>query len=87
MATRVAHSQYRLNIEIPKVNQISFGNKSIWSFAPKVCTSLAPHIKSCENLETFKRVIKTGMILLVIVEYAKTSHLCEKNTEAILIYI
>ena len=51
-------SQYRLNFDIPKVNQVSFSNKSIRSFGPKIWNSLPPHIKSCENLETFKRVIK-----------------------------
>ena len=78
---RMVRSQYRLNLEIPKVNQVSFGNKSIRSFVPKIWNSLPPHIKSCENLETFKRVIRIGMTLLVTVEYAKTSHLkCSKNT-------
>ena len=56
---RVVRSQYRLNFDIPKVNQVSFGNKSIRSFGPKIWNSLPPHIKSCENLETFKRVIKS----------------------------
>ena len=46
--------QYRLNLDIPKVNQVSFDNKSIKSFEPKISNSLPPHIKSCENLETFK---------------------------------
>ena len=54
----MVRSQYRLNLYIPKVNQVSFGNKSVRSFAPKIWNSLPPHIKSCENLETFKRVIK-----------------------------
>ena len=76
----MVRSQYRLNLDIPKINQVSFGNKSIRSFEPKNWNSLPPHIKSFENLETFKRVIKTGMALLVTVEYAKTSHLkCSKN--------
>ena len=51
-------SQYRLNLDIPKVSRVSFGNNSIRSFGPKIWNSLPPHIKSCENLETFKRVIK-----------------------------
>ena len=80
---RMVRSQYRLNLDIPIVNRISFGNKSIRSFGPKIWNSLPPHIKSCENLEIFKRVKKkTGMALLVIAEYAKTSHLkCSKNIQ------
>ena len=51
-------SQYRLNLDISKANQVRSGNKSIRSFGLKICNSLPPHIKSCENLETFERVIK-----------------------------
>ena len=51
-------SHYRLNLDIPEVSQVSFGNKSIRSLRPKTWNSLRPHIKSRENLETFKRVIK-----------------------------
>ena len=36
VANRMVHSQYRLNLDIPKVNQVSFGNKSIRSFEPKI---------------------------------------------------
>ena len=55
---RMVGSQYRLNLEILKVNQVSFGNNSIRSFGPKIWIFLPPHIKSCENLEIFKRVIR-----------------------------
>ena len=58
VTNRIVRSQYRLDLDIPRVNQVSFGNKSIRSFGPKIWNSLPPHIKSCENLETFKRVIK-----------------------------
>ena len=36
VANRMVRSQYRLNLYIPKVNQVSFGNKSVRSFAPKI---------------------------------------------------
>ena len=58
VTNRTVLSQYRLNLDVPKVSQVSFGNKSIRSFRPKIWNSLPFHIKSCENLETFKRVIK-----------------------------
>ena len=54
---RMVRSQYRLSLDIPKVNQVSFGYKSIRSFGPKIWNPLPPHIKPCENLETFKRVM------------------------------
>ena len=58
VTNRVVRSQYRLNLDIPKVNHISFSSKSIRPFEQKIWNSLPPHIKSCENFETFKRVIK-----------------------------
>ena len=57
-------NSYRLNLDIPRVNQVSFGNQSIRSFGPKIWNSLPLQIKSCENFETFKRVIKNGAIAL-----------------------
>ena len=58
VTNRAVCSQYRLNLDISKVNQVSFGNKTIRYFGPKIFNFLPPHIKSCENLETFKIVIK-----------------------------
>ena len=58
VVNRMVRSQYRLYLDILKVNQVSFGNRSIRSFGPKIWNSVPPHLKSCENLETFERVIK-----------------------------
>ena len=58
VTNRMGSSQYKLNLEIPKVNQVIFGNKRIRSFGPKIWNSLPPYIKSFENLETLKRVIR-----------------------------
>ena len=35
VTNRVVRSQYRFNFDIPKVNQVNFGSKSIRSFGPK----------------------------------------------------
>ena len=59
VTNRAVRSQKRLNLAIPKVNQVSFGYKSTRSFEPKIWNALPPHIKSSENLETFKRVMKS----------------------------
>ena len=45
VTNRMVRSQYRLNLDIPRVNQVSFCNKSIRSFGPKIWNSLPPHIK------------------------------------------
>ena len=36
VTNKTVRSHYRLNIDIPKVNQDTFGNKSIRSFVPKI---------------------------------------------------
>ena len=43
---------------IPEFNQVSYGKKSLRTFGPKLWNSLPYHIKSSENLESFKRTIK-----------------------------
>ena len=58
VVNRMVRSQYRLYLDILKVNQVSFGNRNIRSFGPKIWNSVPPHLKLCENLETFERVIK-----------------------------
>ena len=43
---------------IPEYNQVSYGKKSLRTFGPKLWNNMPYHIKSCENLESFKRTIK-----------------------------
>ena len=50
--------KYRLNLNIPNYNQVTFGKKSLIIFGPKIWNSLPYHIKSSKNLETFKTVTK-----------------------------
>ena len=50
--------KYRLNLNIPNYNQVTFGKKNLRIFGPKICNSLPYHIKSSKNLETFKTVFK-----------------------------
>ena len=55
---RVVRNQYKLNLEVPIINQVTFGAKSIRYVGPKIWNSLPFHIKSSESLTTFKRIIK-----------------------------
>ena len=55
---RNVHEKYRLNLNIPNYNQVTFGKKSLRIFGPKIWNSLPYHIKSSKNLETFKTAIK-----------------------------
>ena len=55
---RVVRSNYKLNLDVPTINQVSFGDKSLRYYGPKIWNSLSFHIKSSENLEVFKNIIK-----------------------------
>ena len=55
---RTQREQYKLDLEIPKSNQVSFGTKSLRIQGPRVWNALPLHIKSKENLQPFKYVIK-----------------------------
>ena len=56
--TRAVRKQYNLNLEVPIINQVTFGAKSIGYLGPKIWNSLPVQIKSSESLTTFKRIIK-----------------------------
>ena len=47
-----------LNLDVPTINQVSFGGKSLRYYGPKNLNSLSFHIKSFENLEAFINIIK-----------------------------
>ena len=55
---RAQKEQYKLNLKIPKSNQVSFGTKSLRIQGPTVWNALPFHIKFKENLQDFKYVIK-----------------------------
>ena len=58
-----------LNLSIPVNNQVTFGSKSLRVFGPKVSNNLPYHIKSSENLESFKMIINTGTVQDAIVKF------------------
>ena len=55
---RVTREKYKLNLEISKPNQATFGTKSIQSYSPKIWNALPYHIKTSDNLNSFKSIIK-----------------------------
>ena len=57
-SNRVVRSQYKLNVEVPTTNQIRFGDKSLRYYGAKMWNSLPLHLKSSNNLEIFKKLIK-----------------------------
>ena len=57
-ANRLVREKNVINLNILVHNQVTFGSKSLRAFGPKVWNSLPYHIKSSENLESFKMIIK-----------------------------
>ena len=55
---RLTREKYKLNLEIPKPNQATFGTKSLRSYGPKIWNALAYHIKTSDYLNSFKSIIK-----------------------------
>ena len=59
-SNKLRHTQRRhLNLLVPRVNQTTFGLKSVRYEGIILWNSLPEHIKTAENLEVFKRLIKT----------------------------
>ena len=47
---KLVREQYKLNLETPEWNQVTFWAKSLKEYGPKVCNSFPFHIKTSENL-------------------------------------
>ena len=47
---RAVRERYKINLEIPRVNEASLGTKSLIFHGPKIWDSLPHHIKSAKNL-------------------------------------
>ena len=55
---RPVRGKYKLNLDISSQNQVTFGRKALKLFGQKTWNSLPYHIKSAENLVSFKTMIK-----------------------------
>ena len=58
LCSRPVREQYKLNLNILRRRQVTFGTKSLESLGPKIWNNLPYHIKSAENLNVFKNLIK-----------------------------
>ena len=50
--------KYRLNLNIPNYNQITFDKKCLKIFGPKIWNRLPYHIRSSKNFESFQTFTK-----------------------------
>ena len=55
---RLTREKYKLNLEIPKLNQNIFGIRSLRRYGPKIWNGLPYHIKALGNLNSSKAIIK-----------------------------
>ena len=56
---RLTREKYKLNLEIPKPSEGTFGTGSLKSYGPKIWNALTYHIKTSDNLSSFKAIIKS----------------------------
>ena len=56
-ADRLTREKYKLNLEIPKPNQATFGTRSLRSYSLKIWHILPYHIKTSDNLNSFKAIV------------------------------
>ena len=55
---RVTRNRYKLNLYIPRTNQVTFGTNSLKSYDPEVWNALHFIIKTAETLKDFQTLIK-----------------------------
>ena len=55
---QVVQERYKLNLNIPRTNQVTFGTISLKSYDPKIWRTLPFNIKTAENLEAFITLVK-----------------------------
>ena len=55
---RLVREQYMMNLDFPKFHQVTLGNKSLRILGAIIWNTLPFHVKSTEDLESFKAAIK-----------------------------
>ena len=64
--SRPVREQYKLNLNIPRARQVTFGTKSQESVGPKIWNNLPYYIKSAENLNVFKNLLVPSVIAMCV---------------------
>ena len=55
---RVTRDRYKMNLNIPRRNQVTFGTKSLKFYGTKIWNALPVNIKTAENLNAFNNLMK-----------------------------
>ena len=61
--SRAVQSNYKLNLDVPTINRVSFGGKSLRYYGFKIWNSLSFHIKPSDNLEAFINITKNWNVV------------------------
>ena len=78
------------NLNHFRPNQVTFGSKSLKAIGPQIWDYLPNEIKSADNLNSFKRLINNGMVLLVnaaLVNIIIPYKFCLFTSKLFLVYI
>ena len=57
-SNRPVREKYKLNLQIPKINQVRFGTKSLRGLVSKIWNTLPYHIKNIRKYWIFKKAIR-----------------------------
>ena len=79
---KAVRNQRKINVDLPNINQVFLGAKSIRYLGPKIWNSLPVHMKSTEILTIFKRIIKhwdTVLCKCSICQHQNTTVKINKN--------
>ena len=56
--SRVTRERYKLNLNVPRKNQVTFGTKSLKFYGPKIWKAVPVTVQTVENLNVFKDLFK-----------------------------
>ena len=57
-SNRPVSNKYKLNLQIPKINQVTSGIERLRGLGPKIWNTLPYHIEKPENIAIFKKTTK-----------------------------
>ena len=58
---RLTREKYKLNLQIPKPNEVTFGTGNLRSYSPKIWNALPNHIKISDNLNSHKNIVLNSL--------------------------
>ena len=64
---RIVREKYKLNLNIPRTNQVTFGTNSLKSYGPKFGTLYLLASRQLKTLKLLKHQLKSGMVHYAVV--------------------